>query len=99
MLDFLVPFDGPVVDTLDSYEIVYAKKQPEYNPLRTLRGSGPYYPVLSRWTLTPEQRQAVIDGADVYLELYTFGKSLSPIRVGVGKDVDSSYIREQYSLP
>ena len=83
MLDYLQPRDGPVVDGLASHEVVYAKDQPEYNPLRTLRSDGPMGRVISRWTLTPEQRKAVAEGADVFLELSTFHKPLQPIRIAV----------------
>lgn len=83
MFDYLKPADKPVFAGLESEEVVYAKDQPEYIPLRTLVSSGPDRRVISRWTLTDEQRKAVAEGADIFLELSTFGKPLQPIRIMV----------------
>ena len=81
MFDYLHPKDGPVFDGLEHKEVVYAKDQPEYIPLRTLVSSGPDRKVLSRWTFTDAQREAIAKGADVFLELSTFGRPLQPIRM------------------
>lgn len=83
MFDYLQPRNGPVVDGLEAQEVVYAKDQPEYVPLRTLKSSGPIGRVISRWTLTPQQRQAVADGADIFLELSTFHAPLQSISMAV----------------
>lgn len=100
MLSFLQPADAPVIETLESHEVVFAKDQADvYNPLRCLVGHTECRPVLSRWTLTAADREAITSGADVYLELLTFGGPLQPIRVAIGRDVDPDYIREQYALP
>jgi hypothetical protein len=94
MWDYMQPKDGPVVDGLESQEIVYAEHQPQYIPLRTLRGSGKFVPVISRWSPTEEQRKLIADGADIYLELSTFGHPLTPIRMVVsdGK-LDNDWVR------
>lgn len=94
MFEYLTPKNGPVFDGLEQKEIVYAKSQPEYVPLRTLVSSGPNCRVISRWTLTDEQRKAVAEGADIYLQLYTFGEPLQPIMMAVsdGK-VDRDWVR------
>lgn len=104
MFDYLHPKDGAVVDGLENQEIVYAKDQPEYIPLRTLRGKFPMYPVLSRWTLTPEQRQAVANGADIFLELSVCSNPetgapnpLQPIRMAVS-DASGSAFAEWFSV-
>ncbi len=83
MFDYLHPKDGPVFEGLEHREVVYAKDQPEYIPLRTLVSAGPDRKVLSRWTFTDKQREVVAKGADVFLELSTFGKPLQPIRMMV----------------
>lgn len=94
MFDYLKPKDGPVVDGLEAKETVYAKDQPEYIPLRTLRSSGPMGAVISRWTLTPEQRKAVADGADIFLELSTFRNPLQPIRMAISDgNLDPDWVR------
>lgn len=98
MLYFLQPSPEPVVAGLEDHEVVYAKDQPQYNPLRVIRSNTSDCQLLTRWTLTPEQRKDILDGADIYLELMTFGHPLQPIRIGVGKDVDADYVREQYAL-
>jgi hypothetical protein len=93
MFQYLSPKDGPVVEGLETKEVVYAAKQPEYIPLRTLRSKAPEASVFSRWTLTPEQRKAVAEGADIYLELLTFGP-LQPIRMAIGDGTeDKDWVR------
>lgn len=94
MFDYLQPRNGPVVDGLEAQEVVYAKRSLEYAPLRTLVSSGRMGGVISRWTLTPQQRQAVAEGADIYLELSTFHEQLQPIRIAVsdGK-LDPSWVK------
>jgi len=83
MFEYLQPRDGAVVDGLEHKEVVYAKDQPPYIPLRTLVSAMPNKAVWSRWTLTPEQRKAVAEGADVFLECLTFGHPLQPLRMAV----------------
>lgn len=90
--DFLQPADGPVVEGMEEAEVVYAKDQPPYRPLRTLPSNGPERKVLSRWALRPDQREAVARGADVYLELMTFGHPLQPIRMGIGYKPNPAFI-------
>lgn len=79
MFTYLKPKDGPVIDGLEGKEVVYAEDQPEYIPLRTLVGNDKQRRVLSRWSPTAEQRLAIADGADIYLQLLTFGEPLQPI--------------------
>lgn len=94
LFDYLQPRNGPVVDGLEHQEVVYGKGQPDYIPLRTLQSGGRMGAVISRWTLTPEQRKAVAEGADVFLELSTFGGPLQPSRMAVsdGK-LDPCWVR------
>jgi hypothetical protein len=86
-MDYLKPKDGPVVEGRESEEIVFAENQPQYIPLRALvyetyPSSGDVR-VMSRWTLTPEQRQAVLNGADIYLTCLTFGRPLQPVTMAI----------------
>ena len=86
-MDYLNPFNGPVVAGREAEEVIFAKDQPQYIPLRTLvyetyPNSGDIR-VMSRWTLTPEQRKAVAEGADVFLTCLTFGRPLQPVTVAV----------------
>jgi hypothetical protein len=89
MFSYLHPRKGPVFDGLEDKEVVYAKEQPQYIPLRTLVSAGPDRKVYSRWTLTAEQRKRVADGADVFLELLTFGHPLQPIRMAIADGNES----------
>jgi hypothetical protein len=84
-MSYLLPFDGSVVDGREAEEVVYAKEQPEYIPLRCLVTDREHTgKVTSRWTLTPEQRIEVFEGADIFLSLLTFGQPLQPIQMQVG---------------
>jgi hypothetical protein len=98
MYDYLSPKDGPIFEGLEHREIVYAKDQPEYIPLRTLVSIGPDRKVLSRWSLTSKQREAVANGADIFLELSTFGKPLQPIRMMIGDGAPDCRPDEDYLL-
>ena len=100
MITYLQPANESVVKGLEEFEVVYAvNQQDKYNPLRTLRSKTEEGRVLSRWTLTDEQRKAIAEGADVFLELLTFGGDLQPIMLAVGTDPNPDYFREQYGLP
>lgn len=69
-------------------EVVYAKDQLEYMPLPVLRS--PRGVVMSRWTLTPEEREAVASGADILLCCHTFNTPLQPVSlevIGCTRDV------------
>ena len=91
MFSYLNPRNGPVVDGLETQETVYAKDQPEYIPLRTLKADGSMGAVISRWSLTPEQRKAIADGADIFLELSTFHGPLQPTRMAISDASGSAF--------
>lgn len=92
MLSFLEPKDGPVAPGEEEREVVYAKNQIQYKPLRTLRGDAVDSPVISRWSPTDEQRKMIAEGKDIFLELLTFHQPLQPILVYVGDDSDKQEI-------
>lgn len=94
MFDYLKPRNGPVVDGMEKQETVYAEHQPAYIPLRTLVSNGRMGAVISRWTLTTEQRKAISDGADIFLELSTFHEPLQPIRMAISDgNLDNDWVR------
>ena len=64
-------------------EAIYAKNQPQYRPLPVLRNSQGV--LLSRWRLTDAERQAIADGADIFLYNWTFNRRLQPVRLEVGE--------------
>lgn len=105
MFDYLSASIGPVVEGLEEFEKIYALEQGEYIPLRTLPGkvedplptrlttlpAENSYSAITRWEPTPEQRQAIADGADIFLEVIHFRGPLAPVRLAIGKqenDVD-----------
>jgi hypothetical protein len=84
IMDYLEPKDGPVFEGQGATEVVFAKNQPQYKPLRcSVDDSRGDRRVTSRWTLTDEQRKAIANGADIYLTLLTHGNPLQPILLGV----------------
>ena len=80
MFDYLTLHDGPVVDGLEQHETVFAKNQPQYLPMRTLPGENGNS-AISRFHLTDEQRKAVAEGADIYLEILHYKGPLAPSRL------------------
>lgn len=82
MPKLVIPID-PEIGLLEP--VVYAKHQPEYEPLpasRSLDGE-----VVTCWKLNWRSRLAVLFGANFYITLLTFNKPLTPLRVSVEKPV------------
>jgi len=80
-----VPFDELEVLMLPPHDLVtYAKDQPQYRPLPVAKLHGPEGRVISRWVLTPEERERLAKGEDLYIEQLTFGRALQPILPNVG---------------
>ncbi|MDA8121778.1 MAG: hypothetical protein M0Z38_04330 [Deltaproteobacteria bacterium] len=96
---WITPGTGPVIDAFSEREVIYAKDQPEYHPLPTLRSSDPEVKVMSRWTPDPRQRLAIATGADLYLVLLTFGNPLQPIMIGVGDRPNPEFFSEWFGSP
>jgi hypothetical protein len=67
---------------MEEEEVTYAKDQPEYIPLPTLKSSVPdgKGKVIMRWEFTDDERKAIANGADLYLEVLTFHQPLQPLR-------------------
>ncbi len=91
------PAQKPVVAEFESLETVYAEDQPEYSPLHVLRGDI-QGAVLSRWTFTGEQRRAIADGADIFLDILTFGQPLQPIAIYVAHELEASSVAEMLGI-
>lgn len=94
MIDYLEPASVPVVPGTEAREVVYAKDQPEYNPLRTLVSEDTKRAVLSRWSPTAEQRKAIAEGKDIFLKLLTFHRPLQPILIFLADDSDAEEIKD-----
>ena len=64
--------------------VVLAEHQPQYQPLPIVRILGPEGRVISKWTLTDEERMAIAAGADLFIEQLTFNEYFQPILPTVG---------------
>ena len=60
--------------------VVFAKDQPQYQQLPARVSNGV---VTSRWQLSEDERRAILDGACVMLESWTFGRPLQPVRLWI----------------
>jgi hypothetical protein len=72
----------------DVEEIVVAEEQGEYKPLVAAVAyatdfESPLF--VLRWRLTPEERQRLIDGEDLWTTHLTFGHAFQPLTTDVGK--------------
>ena len=73
----------------EANEIVVAREQDQYVPLPALPitlevGFAPIEIVkglLTRWRPTDEERAALANGADIWLETMTFGEPMQPVRI------------------
>lgn len=61
---------------------VYAEHQEEYINLPSV--ITPKGEVITRWTLTDDERRRIAAGEDVYLTVWTFGQKLQPVAVSAG---------------
>lgn len=68
---------SPVIPETNLEEVVYAKEQPEYQPLPSLRTADGT--ILTRWQLTEEEKQQVLSQGYVYLLVMTFNQPLQPL--------------------
>jgi len=64
-----------------SVATLIAKDQPEYLPLPSVRT--PLAHVITRWELTPEERTAIANGADLFITLLSNG-TICPMLPTVG---------------
>lgn len=73
---------SPVFDGTSIAEVVYAKDQPEYEPLPAVRSDKT---LITRWKLTPDERKRLIDGEDLFIHIMHFGNPLQPLLPVVGQ--------------
>lgn len=90
----------PIVNGLEDEEAVYAKDQPEYVPLPSIKSRKPdgRGTILTRWTFTEEERKAISEGADLFVRVHTFCQPLQPIGMFVAVDNEEllKYVIENY---
>jgi len=90
---------SPVVEGLEPYEIVIGADQEGVQPLPALRSPAPNYIVMSRWALTAEERALIAEGADVYLQVWTFGNGYPPTMLHVMRaSADGDLVKDQLQL-
>jgi hypothetical protein len=65
-----------------SRAIVIAEQQDEYRDLPSIRTPGGQ--VITRWSLTDEERAAIVRGEDIYVTLLSRG-AINPLFVTVGQ--------------
>lgn len=62
-------------------EVVYAKDQPQYNPLPAIKTTDGE--VITRWKLSLRERLIVLFSGSIWLNLLTFNSPLQPIKLSV----------------
>ena len=79
---------SPVLPGSEGVEITLGKGQEEiYNPLPAFYIDSPSRPMITRWRLTEEERDAVSNGADIVLTQLTFCLPFRPVNLQVcGRD-------------
>lgn len=70
---------SPVIPGHD--ETIYAKNQPEYNPLPSIKQSDGC--VVTRWEMSWRERVKVFFTGSVYLEVLTFNQPLQPLKMSI----------------
>jgi len=86
---------SPVMAGSVDIEVIIGKDQPEYIPLPALYLDTPSCPMISRWRLTDEERQAVAAGADIVLQQLTFRRPFQPINVQIVMPDDDPVLVEE----
>ena len=74
---------SPVMPGSAAIEIVLGKDQPEYIPLPAVYLDAPTRPMITRWRLTDDERQAIAEGADVVMTQLTFWNRFQPVHIQV----------------
>lgn len=83
-----------VVPRIVGLQVRVAENQPEYTPVDTIRARHPdyqnspkgYNSVIMAFEPSPEERQRLINGEDIYIALLTFGFPQQPIMLSVGPE-------------
>ncbi len=74
--------------------VIFAKDQPEYQPLPALKADDEMGTVVTCWQLSPEELQKINETGVVWLGVYTFNKPIVPLLLSVNK---SDFINEPES--
>jgi hypothetical protein len=71
--------------TFKHQNIVFAKDQPEYQPLPALRINSPQGEVISCWKMSFKERIKVLFTGVVWLSLLSFNKPLTPSFMAINR--------------
>ena len=74
---------SPVMPGSEAIEVVLGKNQPEYIPLPAVYLDTTERPMITRWRLSGEEREAINQGADIVLTQLTFGSPFQPVHIQV----------------
>ena len=85
---------SPVCPGSEEIEIVLAKDQPEYNKLPCVYLDTPARPMISRWRLSDEEREAIANGAEVVLTQLTFCLPFRPVNLQIVGREEMPYLVE-----
>lgn len=67
------------------HNTVFAKDQPEYQPLPAFRNESPQGEVISCWQLSFKERIKILFTGKLWVSLWTFNKPLTPSLFTVNK--------------
>lgn len=67
----------------DGSNVVFAEDQPEYEPLPAKKDSDGT--ITTCWELTPEEREIIANGGNLWLRILTFNKPLQPVCPSIEK--------------
>lgn len=80
-MEIVDPRIPPILVPEGSKAVVIAERQDEYRDLPSVRT--PDGQVITRWTLTEDERRAIFMGEDVYVTILSHG-SINPLFVTIG---------------
>lgn len=81
-MEIVDPRVNPTLVPRGSRAVVIAEKQEEYRDLPSIRT--PNGQVITRWSLSDEERAAIIRGEDIYVTILSSG-AINPLFVTVGQ--------------
>lgn len=90
---------SPVMPGSEAIEVVIGANQPEYIPLPAVYLTANTCPMLTRWRLTDEEREAVANGADIILSQLTFWQPFRPVHIQVCMPDEMPLLLDEDQVP
>ena len=64
--------------------VIFAKDQPEYMPLPAMKiPNDPQGLIITKWQLSPEELERIIETGTIHLSMLTFNQPLQPVLLTV----------------